>query len=219
MDAARIIAGWKQRLIALAENPEFVFRDTPQHLIEQHYRRLTTFVGYPEPEVAEAEARLVVRFPAVFRQYLLEISKSPGDLFRGSDLAGITEFKQFRASALELLAETDSGLTLPPEAVVFLFHQGYTFVYLLGSGGFDSPPMQWTDTEREPRQVAATFAGMVDAELQLMESNNRSFREKGGYYLTLHPGGGATQSHPALASGDRPLDQVPAGKRWWQFWQ
>jgi hypothetical protein len=31
MDAARIIAGWKQRLIALAANPEFAFRDTPQH--------------------------------------------------------------------------------------------------------------------------------------------------------------------------------------------
>ena len=50
-----------------------------------------------------------------------------------------------------------------------------------------------------------------------MESNNRSFREMGGYYLTLHPDGGAAESHPAQASGDRPLDHVPAGKRWWQF--
>jgi hypothetical protein len=217
MDAARIIAGWKRRLIALAENPEFVFRDTPQRLIEQHYRRLTTFVGYPAPQVTEAEARLGVPFPAVFRQYLLEMAQSPGDLFGGSDLAQLAEFEQFRANALELLAETDPALTLPPEAVVFLFHQGYTFVYLPAVGGFDSPPMQWTETEREPRQVAAGFAEMVDAELRLMERNNRSFREKGGYWLTLYPGGGSTQSHPALASGERPLDQVPAGKRWWQI--
>jgi hypothetical protein len=206
MDASLIIAGWKQRLTALAENPEYVFRDTPQHLIEQHHRGLTTFAGYSEEEVAAAEARLGVRLPAVFRTYLREIAKSPGDLFRGSHLAGISEFEQFRADALELLAETDPALTLPPEAVVFLSHQGYTFVYLLAVGGFDGPPMQWTETERQPRQVAATFADMVDAELQLMESNNRGFREKGGYYLTLHPGGGATQSHPALASGERPLD-------------
>jgi hypothetical protein len=116
------------------------------------------------------------------------------------------------------MAETDPTLTLPPEAVVFLFHQGYTFVYLITVGGFDGPVMQWTEKEREPRQVAPTFADIVDAELRLKESNNRAFREQGGYYLTLHSDGGAAQSHPALASGDRPLDRVSARKRWWQFW-
>jgi hypothetical protein len=219
MDAESIIADWKRRLTTLAENPPFVIRDTPQYLIEQHYQKLTTFVGYSELEVAEAEMRLDIRFPAVFRQYLREMAKSPGDLFRGSHLAGIAEFEQFRIDALNLLAETDSALSLPHEAVVFLSHQGYTFVYLIALGGFDCPPMQWTETEREPRQVATTFADMVDAELRLMESNNRAFCKQGGYYLTLHPGGGATQSHPALASGERPLDQVPTGKRWWQFWR
>jgi hypothetical protein len=218
MDAATIIAGWKQRLIALANSPEYVFRETPQHLIEQDYRRLTTFVGFPEVEVAAAEVRLGVQFPAVFRQYLLEMAKSPGDLFRGSDLAGLDEFEQFRADALVLLADTDPALTLPHEAVVFLFHQGYTFVYLLAVGGFDGPPMQWTETEREPRQMAPTFAEMVDAELQLMESNNRAFRERGGYYKTLHPGGGGSMGLPALNSGERPLDQVPPEKPWWRFW-
>jgi hypothetical protein len=218
MDAPKIIAGWKQRLTALAENPDFVFQNTPRHLIEWHYRRLTTFAGYSEPEVAEAEARLGVSFPAVYRQYLLEMAKSPGELFRGSHLAKIAEFEQFRVDALELLAETDPALTLPREAVVFLSHQGYTFVYLLAVGGFDGPPMQWTETEREPRQVAPTFAAMVDAELRLAEGNNRESREQGGYYLTLHPDGGASQSHPALASGERPLDQLPADKRWWEVW-
>ncbi|HZF11591.1 MAG TPA: SMI1/KNR4 family protein [Thermoanaerobaculia bacterium] len=218
MDAAPIIAGWKRRLVALADRPEYVFRDTPHHLIEQHDRRLTTFAGYTETEVAAAEARLDVRFPGVFREYLREMAKSPGDLFRGSDLAGVHELEQFRAEALELLAETDPALTLPPRAVVFLLHQGYTFVYLLAAGGFDGPLMQWTETEREPRQVAAGFADMVDAELRLMESNNAELRNRGGSYLTFHPEGGSTQSHPALASGERPLDQAPTGKPWWQFW-
>ena len=109
------------------------------------------------------------------------MARSPGDLFRGSHLAAIEEFEQFRADALELLAETDPVLSLPPEAVVFLSHQGYTFSYILAVGGFDGPPMQWIETEMKSRQVAATFAEMVEAELQLMESNNRAFREKGGY--------------------------------------
>jgi hypothetical protein len=208
MDAPSIVVDWKRRLITMAENPPYVFRDTAQHLIEQHHRRLTTFVGYSELEVAEAEARLGIRFPVVFRTYLREMAKSPGDLFRGSHLAGIADFEQFRANALELLAETDPALTLPREAVVFLFHQGYTFVYILATGVFDSPPMQWTETEREPRQIAETFAELVDTELRLMETNNQAHREMGGYYLTLWPGGGATETYPALASGERPLDQI-----------
>lgn len=207
MEVASIIADWKQRLVAMAENPPYVFRKTPRHLIDEHYRRVTTFVGFSESEVAAAEARLAVHFPAVFRTYLLEMAKSPGDLFRGSRLASVENFEQFRIDALDLLSETDPTLSLPPEAVVFLSHQGYTFVYLVAAGGFDSPPMQWTETEREPRQVAASFAEMVDAELRLMESNNKKSREQGDYYLTLHPGGGATASHPALASGERPLEQ------------
>lgn len=219
MDAAPIIAGWKRRLTALAEDPPYVYRDTPRHLIERHHRRLTTFVGYTEAEVAEAEARLGLRFPAVFREFLRQMARSPGDLFRGGDLAGIAEFEQFRADALELLAETDPTLPLPADAVVFLSHQGYTFVYVLAVGGFDGPPMQWTEGERGPRQVAATFADMVDAELRLMESNHRAYLGQGGYFLTLHPEGGATQSHPALAGGERPLGQQSASKRWWRFWQ
>jgi len=208
MDAAGIIAGWKQRLIALADRPEYVYKDTPQYLIDQDYRRLTAFAGYTEKDVAVTEGRLGVQFPAVFRQYLLERAKSPGDLFRGSALAGLAEFQQYRADALALLAKTDPTLNLLPEAVVFLFHQGYTFMYLLAVGGFDGPLMQWTEMEREPRSIAPTFAEMVDAELQQMEQNNQAFRESGGYYKTMNPGGGASLKFPALNSGERPLDQA-----------
>lgn len=209
MDATSIIAGWKQRLTALADIPDYVYRDTPHHLIEREYGRLTRFIGYPEADVSAAETRLGVRFPAVFRQYLLMMGKSPGDLFTGSDLAGLAEFEKFREDAVALMAETNPALTLPLEAVVFLFHQGYTFVYVLAVGGFDGPPVQWTETDCEPRQVAPTFAAMVNAELDLMERNNRAFRESGGYYKTLYPGGGGSMDFPALNSGERPLDQPP----------
>ena len=46
---------------------------------------------------------------------------------------------------------------------------------------------------------------MVDAELGLMEGNARQSRQNGGYYLTLHQGGGLSESHPALASGEAPF--------------
>lgn len=207
VDANSIIAGWKKRLIALADNPPYVFRDTPQYLIDQHSRQLTSFVGYSESEVASAEERLGVQFPEVFRAYLLEMAKSPGDLFRGSDLAGIEDFEQFRTIALKLMADTDPRLTLPGDAVVFLIHQGYTFVYLRARGGFDEPPMYYKETESETHQAAPTFAEMVDNELTLMESVDNEFHKNGGYYMTLHPDGGESQIHPARNSGERPLDQ------------
>jgi hypothetical protein len=215
MDATSLISEWKRRLKALAENPDFAFRDTPQDLIEQHYQKLTTFVGYTEPEVGNAEAQLGVKFPAVFRQYLLEMAKSPGELFHGSDLAGIAEFDQFRADALELLSQTEPAPTLPPEAVVFMSHQGYTFMYILAVGGFDGPVMQWIERQSRPRQIAGKFAEMVDAELRLMEDTNVQSRAQGGYYLTLHSRGGGMRSYPARSSGERPLDR--ARKPWWQF--
>src|SRR5271163_4008294 len=44
MDAAPIIADWKRRFVAMAESPPYVFRDTPRERVEQHHRKLTTFV-------------------------------------------------------------------------------------------------------------------------------------------------------------------------------
>ncbi len=217
MDATSAINGWKQRLTAIAENPPYVFRDTPQHLIDEHHRNLTTFAGYSETVISDAETRFGVRFPVVFRTYLHEMGKSPGELFCGSDLAGVQQIDHFRADALELMAETDPGLTLPKQAIVFLFHQGYSFAYILGNGGFDGPALQWTEGENEPIQIAETFAEMVDSELRLMETNHATSHKQGGYYMTLHVGGGREIEYPALNSGDRPLERRRKGEEWRPF--
>lgn len=201
-----IITEWQRRLVAMAENPPYVFRDTPQQLVDEHQRQLTTFVGYLDAEIAAFEERRGVRLPTVFRTWLLEMGRACGDLFCGSDLAGPATFDQFRANAIELLALTDPSLRLPDEAVVYQFHQGYTFLYVLGIGGFEGPVLQWMEGEHEPQEFAPTFATVVEAELSLMEENDAAFRERGGYYKTLHPDGGGSEEYPAANSGDRPLD-------------
>lgn len=218
-DASALVAGWKRRLAAMAEDPPYVFRDTPPELIEAHRRRLTTFAGFSEAEVAEAEARLGVRFPAVYRAFLREMAKSPGELYRGSELAGVHDFETFREDALVMLSDLDPPPTLSREAVVFLWHQGYTFVFLLADGGFDAPPLQWMEGRPEPHPVAPSFAAMVDAELRMMERGRAELRAQGGYWLTLRPDGGSTESYPALTSDERPLEQAAPRKRWWQFWR
>jgi len=206
MDADGIIAGWKRRLIALAENPPYVYDDTPQELIDRHVHRLTTFAGYSDAEIAAAETRLGVRFPVVFRTFLGEMAKSPGDLFRGHDLASLSQFEEFKTQALELLAETEDTLTLPRDAVVFLFSQGTWFGYLQADGGFDGPALRWNETERKPRLLAETFAQAVDEHLQAAERADAMLRAQGGYYLTIHPEGGSSMVFPALCWGHRPLD-------------
>ncbi|MFX0578397.1 SMI1/KNR4 family protein [Nocardia nepalensis] len=205
--AEAIVAVWKSRLVTLADNPEYVFIDTPQELIDQHRAWLTTFSGCRDAELEAVEARGGGRFSAVFRQYLLRMGEACGDLFRGSDRAGIRGFDRLREDAREIVDDVGGAWNLPTDAAIVLTHQGYTFDYVRAIGGFDGPVMRWTDGKPdEDTQVAATFAHYVDAHLQLMEHNNRSTRERGGYYLTLHPGGGGRQVHPARKSGDRALD-------------
>jgi hypothetical protein len=181
MDATQIIAGAKQRLLVMAENRPYVFIDTPQNLIDRHKERQTTFVGFREPDIAATEQRLGVQFLAVFRTYLLEPGKSRGELFCGSDMAGNQGFYQFRVDALARMAETDASLSLPADAVVFWFHQGYTFLFLHANGGFDGPIFQYVETEPAPQQCYGAFAELLDSELSLAEQNHASFHARGRY--------------------------------------
>lgn len=219
VEARAVIAAFQQRLRAMAADPPYVFKDTPADLIADHYHRLTTFAGYTDSEVTQAEERLGVHFPAIFRAFLLEMGRAPGDLFRGSNLAGLDEFQMLRSDARRLMAETSTDLTLPPAAVVFLFHQGYTFCYFEAAGGFDSTVFQYTETKPGPQESAPGFAALVDAELGLMERTHRSFHEQGGYYMKLFREGGSASEFPNLASGERPLDRPATRRQWWQFWK
>jgi hypothetical protein len=143
-----VIEEWKRRLLALEPR--------------------SRFAGYAEAEIAGAETWLGFKFPADFRRYLGALGRAQGELFRGSDLAELGQLEQFREDALDLLSETDPTLSLPPQAIVFLFHQGYQFLYLL-----DGRVMQWIGSEREPFVVNESFEGLVNAELDLMEKVGR----------------------------------------------
>jgi hypothetical protein len=91
-----------------------------------------------ESMVAAAEARWGVRFSTLFRQYLLELAKSPSTCFKKTDSLNLAESEQFWVDGLELLAQTNPALILSPEAVVFLILQGYMFVHTVAMG-LDEP--------------------------------------------------------------------------------
>jgi hypothetical protein len=207
MDNVSAILDIQKRLIAMVDNPPYRFKKTSRQAAEAYQRKLKIFEGYSEHEVAEAEQKHKTRFPKDFRDYLLIMGKRQGDLFRGSDVAGIDDFEKYFSDALELIEEAKTDFLLPDNAVVFLFHQGYTFLYLIADGGISSQIFQYVDVEghRKPTKVADSFLAMVDSEVQAMESLHSEQHLHGGYYHILQ-GNGRKMEFPARSSGIRPLD-------------
>lgn len=206
----RIIEDWKRRLVAMADAPPYVFKDTPEHLIERHYSRLTGFDGYSEAEIASVESELGLEFPEFFRCFLLQMGKAPGEMFCGSDFAGLSKLGEFREEAAELMASTGSTLGLPSEAVVFLFHQGYAFNFFIGGSRPDTPVSVWCEGDIEPAEVCPSFEQFLEDHLRVMEEGHQQLIETGGYYLTLYPQGGKRE-RPARSRGRRPLDRYEGG--------
>lgn len=211
------IADVQRRLVVMADDPPYIFRDTPSSLIQQEYDRLTHFKGFSEAEVCEIEAQLHGSLPALFRRYLCEMGRSPGDLFVGSEFIRPSGFVSFRDRALRMIRRKDPNATLSARAFVFLIHQGYTFLSIDAAEGDDGPVDQYSERQAEVQQIAPTFAQLVNSELKLMERTHQASHENGGSYHTLFDGGGASWS-PAADASYRTLDAVPRGKiRWSMF--
>jgi hypothetical protein len=203
MHADALIEDLKRRLLALAADPPFRFEHTSRTAAQGYMRGMTTFEGRPPAEVAAIEASLGVRFTEVFGAYLRHMGRARGHLFRGSDVARPSQFHEFRQFGQELMRETSELLELPPDAVVFLTHQGYQFSFIQPRGGFDSPVLNYTETKPAPEQIADSFSAFLDAEVRSMEEHHRNSHEMGGHYITVSDDGGTSSHFPASVSGDR----------------
>lgn len=196
----------RRRLTTMADDPPYRFLDTSRGDAQAYQQRKKTFLGHSNAELAAAETRLGVTFPAVFRGYLSELGKACGDLFCGSDLADLASFQQFRLDAEELLRDSNVQHQLPENAIVFLFHQGYSFAFIVADGGLDCPVFQYVEGDEHWSQATAEFAEFVDLEIRLAEQNHHNFHDQGGYYVSIDSDGYASQIYPALADGKPPLD-------------
>jgi hypothetical protein len=83
---------------------------------------------------------------------------------------------------------------------VLLVHQGYTFVYIVGSD-VDAPVYQYTEGASAAR-VADSFLAFLEAEVQAMERLGQTQRESGGYWIATD-GTYVTETRPARANGER----------------
>lgn len=106
-----------------------------------HYRSIG-LAGSPlrPDQVAGVERHLGLPLPPAYRAYLLLSGAYPPPALVGSDCHGQYLF-QLSAWADELLEECSRPFTLPADAVVFLMHQGYQFLYFRADGRTDDPPV------------------------------------------------------------------------------
>src|SRR5262245_6485897 len=181
-DAVAKIDEVRRRLVALAGDPPFRFVHNTAAEAAEYLRNVTTFVGFEEAEVAAAEARLGLRFPAVFREFLLRMGRRHGDLFCGSDLASLEQLEGFKVEARDLMSQAGVDAAVLDRAVVFLWHQGYEFVYFVADGGEDAPVWLYVEGESEPMVAADSFASLMDGELRAAEAGHAAWRRRGGFY-------------------------------------
>jgi len=119
------------------------------------------FKGDSEETVSEVEADLGVKFPDVYRQFLLTMGKACSPLFTGSDLGSAGTLKLLKEEVQEwfLEDEIESLNPIPQDAVVILTHQGYTCVFFIpGESDYDPPMYQYTETDKEYQKVSDTFS-------------------------------------------------------------
>lgn len=107
------------------------------------YGRVTTtrVQSCTEEEVRLLEKNLNCRLPDAYREFLLWMGHGAGAFLQGTDIF-YKHVPKIQGWAKELLAENGFPVLLPDDAVVFMMHQGYQFMFFRVSEG-DNPPIYY----------------------------------------------------------------------------
>jgi len=91
-----------------------------------------------EEEVSALEQRVGRPLPGAYREFLLWMGHGAGRFLAGTHFL-YEQLPQLKEWATELLEENDFPEPLPDDALVFLMHQGYQFMFFRLSEGDDPP--------------------------------------------------------------------------------
>jgi SMI1-KNR4 cell-wall len=112
-------------------------------------------------EVEALERQLGVVFPEAYKAFLLILGRDGGPDFVGSDCT-IGEVPTLREGAERLLRAQGSPFRLPEQAVVFLMHQGYSFLFFVADGTVEDPPVfAYLEGDPGPIQKAESFSAWL----------------------------------------------------------
>jgi hypothetical protein len=143
-------------------------------LLEAGLAGPNSFEGCTEEEIQCLEARFSLHLPKCYRDFLVVMGRAAGKFLVGTDYS-FPKMLDFRKEAEGLLRTSQSNFKLSPTAFVFMFHQGYTFLFFDCHGDPDDPPvLMFTEAENEPREVANSFSSWL---LTAVEDDIAAYRE------------------------------------------
>jgi hypothetical protein len=146
-------------------------------LLEAGLAEPDSFKGCTEKEINSVEERFSLPLPQCYRDFLTVMGRSAGEFLVGTDYS-FPKMLDFRKDAEGLLRTSQSDFKLPPTAFVFMFHQGYTFIFFDCHDDPDDPPVfMFTEAEKEPCKVSDSFSAWL---LTAVEDDIAAYRELKG---------------------------------------
>jgi hypothetical protein len=133
--------------------------------------------GCTEEEIKSLDRQFSFHLPRCYRDFLSVMGRGAGDFLVGTDYS-FPKMLEFRKDAEGLLRTSQADFELPSTAFVFMFHQGYTFLFFDCHDDPDDPPVfMFTEGEREPRKVSESFSAWL---LTAVEDDIAAHREVKG---------------------------------------
>lgn len=129
-------------------------------MIDAEIATANTIQGCSDSEIAELERLLSTRLPSAMVECLRRMGRACGDLMDG-DAFGLNAFAEACEVAQEITSGPDSPWRLPDQAIPFLQHQGYEFLFLPANGEDDPPVWLYIETEPGPRLWGLSFTAWL----------------------------------------------------------
>lgn len=101
-----------------------------------------------EEEARALEQKIGNSLPAAYQEFLLWMGRRSGGFLRGENWL-YEHLEDIQLDAIELMRRDGFPVTLPPDAFVFLMHEGYHFAFFRTSEGDDPPVYEYIETDDE----------------------------------------------------------------------
>jgi hypothetical protein len=129
--------------------------------------------GASGEEIQELEKYAGGPFPAVYRQFLEQLGRSAGALFRGTEYSVRQRFQlRLREHAERILKRGAAPFALPATAFVFLMSPGSQFSFFSMNEGDDPAVYHYREGDQAPKKLDTTLSGYLRRCLEQCEQRN-----------------------------------------------
>jgi len=128
------------------------------HLLERRLIRRRDQAGCTDAEIEQVmRAQRLTRLPALYRDFLKVMGKSPYPLMTGTDWS-LHDLLEIKDAAQELLREDGADPAILEDALVMAMHQGYIVLYIPQAELAPDDPEVWLYEEQgQPRRQWPSF--------------------------------------------------------------